>query len=110
MQRLLIIIANCVFLVLLLFGLPAATRSQVGNLQLSSAATGRMVMQIGLGVAAAVNILAAFLLIKAPKQKKICWEWAAIFAVLWLVYFAFLRGYFNFAWLKKSLLWLQNHL
>jgi hypothetical protein len=110
MQRVLIIIANCALLVLLLIGLPVATRDQVGNLQLSSAATGRMMMLVGLGIAAGVNVFFGLFLIKSPKNKVVCWEWAGIFAALWLVYFAFIRHYFNFDWLKKSLLWLQHHL
>ncbi len=109
MPRLLIIIANCALLVLLLVGLPVATRDQVGNLQLSSAATGRVMMFVSLGIAAAVNLLAGLFLIKARKNKMICWEWTGIFAALWLIYFAFTRHYFNFDWLRKSLLWLQHH-
>ena len=110
MQRILIITTNCALLVLLLIGLPAATHDQVGNLQLSSAATSRTMMLAGLGIAAGLNILAGLFLIKAPKQKIICWEWAGIFAAVLLVYYAYTRGYFNFEWLKKALLWLQHHL
>ena len=110
MQRVLIIIANCALLVLLLIGLPVATRDQVGNLQVSSAATGRMMMLVGLGIAAGFNLLAGLFLIKAPKNKVVCWEWTAIFVALWLVHFGFIRNYINFDWLKKTLLWLQHHL
>ena len=110
MQRTLIIAANCALLVLLLIGLPAATRDQVGNLQLSYAATGRMMMLCGLSIAAGLNVLAALFLIKAPKQKIIGWEWAGIFGALLLVYYAFIRGHFNFEWLKKALLWVQHNL
>jgi uncharacterized membrane protein len=83
MHRVLIITANCVLLVFLL---------------------------IGLTIAAAANIVAALFLIKPRKQKIICWEWATVFAVLLLAFYSFTRGYFNFEWLKKILLWLQNHL
>lgn len=110
MQRVLIITANCVLLAFLLIGLPAATREQVGNLQLSHASTGRVLMFTGLTIAAAANILVALLLIKNRKQKIVCWEWAAVFIALLLAFYGFTRGYFNFEWLKKILLWLQNHL
>jgi len=40
----------------------------------------------------------------------LCWEWAAVFVGLLLVQYAYLRGYFNFNWLKQTLLWLQKHL
>ncbi len=110
MHRVFIITANCVLLAFLLIGLPAATREQVGNLQLSHASTGRLLMFTGLAIAAAANILAALFLIKPRKQKVVCWEWAAVFIVLLVAFYGFTRGYFNFEWLKKILLWLQNHL
>jgi hypothetical protein len=110
MHRVLIITANCILLAFLLIGLPAATRDQFGNLQFSHASTGRVLMFTGLSIAAAVNILAALFLIKARKQKIVCWEWAAVFIALLAAFYAFTRGYFNFEWLKKILLWLQNHL
>ncbi len=109
MQRLLIIATNGVLLVLLLIGLPAATRGHLGNVQFSSAATGQLIMFWGLGIAAAANILAALIFIKARKHKMLCWEWAAIFAALWLAYFGFVRGWFDFEWLKHALQWLQKH-
>ncbi len=111
MQRILIITTNCALLVLLLIGLPAATHDQVGNLQLSSARHQSYDDADWFGhVAAGFNVLAGLFLIKAPKQKIICWEWAGIFAAVLLAYYAFTRGYFNFEWLKKALQWLQHHL
>jgi hypothetical protein len=109
MQRLFIITTNCALLVLLLIGMPAATRAQVGNVQLSSASTGRLLMFWGLGIATAANIFAALIFVKVRKQKILCREWTAVFAALLLAYYGFIRGWFNFDWLKKSLLWLQNH-
>ena len=109
MQRFFIITINCALLMFLLIGLPAATREHFGNVQLSSASTGRLLMFLGLGIAVVANILAALFFIKGRKQKILCWEWTAIFSALLLAYYGFTRGYFNFDWLKKSLLWLQNH-
>lgn len=109
MLRFLIITTNSVLLVLLLIGLPAATREHFGNVQFSSAATGQLLMFWGLGIAGAVNIFAALFFVKARKQKILCWEWAAIFAALWLAYFGFVRGWFDFEWLKHALQWLQKH-
>jgi len=110
MQRFLIITINCVLLALLLIGLPAATREQWGNVQLSSASTGKLLMFWGLGIAAAANVLAGLILVKGPKQKILCWEWAAVFGALLLAYYGFTRGWFNFEWLKHALQWLQSHL
>jgi hypothetical protein len=110
MQRFLIITTNCALLILLLIGLPAATREHFGNVQLSSASTVRRLMFWGLGIATAANIFAALFFIKGRKQKILCWEWTAIFGALLLAFYGFTRGWFNFDWLKKILLWLQNHL
>jgi len=108
MYRFLIITTNCALLILLLIGLPAATRTQLGDLQASSAATGQLLMFWGLGIAAAANVFGALLLVKIHKQKTLCWEWAAIFGALLLAYYGFTRGYFNFDWLKHALQWLQK--
>ena len=110
MQRFLIIASNGVLLILLLVGLPAATRAQVGNVQLSSSATGRLLMFCGLGFATAANLLGASFLIKHRKQKILCWEWTAVFGALLLAYFGFTRGWWNFNWLRHALQWLQAHL
>jgi hypothetical protein len=109
MQRLFIITANCTLLALLLIGLPAATRAHFGNVQLSSASTGRLLLFWGLGIAAAANIFAALVFARGRKQKILCWEWSAVFGALLLAHWAFTRGYFNFDWLKNALLWLQKH-
>ncbi len=109
MQRYLIITANGVLLVMLLIGLPAATHEQWGNVQLSSAHTNRLLMFCGLGIATAVNVLAALFLIKARKHRVLCWEWAIVFGALLLAYYGLMRGWFNFEWLKQALEWLQRH-
>jgi hypothetical protein len=109
MQRFLIVTTNCALLALLLIGLPAATREHFGDVQLSSASTGRRLMFWGLGIAAAANIFAALTFVKGRKQKILCWEWAVIFGGLWLADYGFVRGWFNFDWLKQALLWLQKH-
>ena len=109
MQRFLIIAINCLLLALLLIGLPAATREQWGNVQLSSVSTGKLLMFWGLGIAAAANIFAALFFIKGRKPKILCWEWAAVFGALLLAYYGFVRGWFNFEWLKHALQWLQKH-
>ena len=109
MQRFLIITTNCALLVLLLIGLPAAAREHFGNLQLSSASIGRLLMFWGLGISAAANIFAALIFVKGRKPKMLCWEWAAIFGGLWLAYFGFVRGWLNFEWLKQMLQWLQKY-
>jgi hypothetical protein len=108
MQRFLIITTNCALLVFLLIGLPAATRAHLGDMQLSSASTGRMLLFWGLGIAAAANIFAALIFIKGRKQKILCGEWTAIFCALLLAYYGFIHGYFNFDWLKHTLQWLQK--
>jgi hypothetical protein len=90
-------------------GLPAATRAQWGNWQISANTQTQWLMFWSLALAAAGNIVAALGLVKDRKERKLCWEWAAVFIGLLFVLFAYLRGYFNFNWLKQTLLWLQKH-
>jgi hypothetical protein len=108
MQRIFIITTNCVMLVFLLIGFPAATGAKLGDWQVSSAHALRLLLFYGLGTAAAGNLMVAFFIIKGRKGKILCWEWAAVFAALLLAHWAFTRGYFNFEWLKQMLLWLQK--
>ena len=110
MQRFLIQCLNVAWLILVFIGLPAATRAQWGSWQISSAAQSQLLMLWGLAMAAAGNLVGALGGIKSRKERKLCWEWLAVFIGLLLVQYAFYRGYFNFEWLKQSLLWLQKHL
>ena len=110
MQRFSIIAANCLWLALLLIGLPAATDAEWGDWQIASLSTGRQLLFWGLAIGVGGNILAGLALVKGRKGKILCWEWAAIFIGLLLVGRGFTRGYFNFNWLKQVLLWLQNHI
>jgi hypothetical protein len=109
MQRFFIIIANCALLIFLLIGIPAATGAKLGDWQVSSAPATRLLTFWGLGIAAAGNAVAAMMFIKGRKGKILCWEWAAVFGVLLLAHWAFTRRYFNFDWLKNTLLWLQRY-
>jgi hypothetical protein len=109
MQRLLIITTNCALLVILLIGLPAATRAHWGNVQFSSAATGQLLTYWGLGIAAAGNVLGATVFAFGRKAKVLCWEWAVIFGAVLLANYTFIHGYFNFDWLKHALQWGQKH-
>jgi hypothetical protein len=108
MQRLFIQGLNAALLVLIFIGLPAATRAQLGHWQVSAGGQSDGLMFWGLALAAAGNAVAALGVVKSRKERKLCGEWAAVFAALLLVLFAFNRGYINFDWLKQSLLWLQK--
>jgi hypothetical protein len=108
MQRLFIQCLNVALLVLIFIGLPAATRAQLGHWWVSAGESSSRLMFWGLALAVAGNTVAALGLVKSRKERKLCGQWAAIFAVLFLVQFAFNRGCINFEWLKQSLLWLQR--
>jgi hypothetical protein len=108
MQRLTIQCLNSALLVLIFIGLPAATRAQLGNWQIAEGAQSPWLMFWGLALAAAGNTAFALGMIKSRKERKLCAEWAAVFAVLLLVQYAFIRGYIHFEWLKRSLLWLHK--
>ncbi|MFZ0828449.1 MAG: hypothetical protein WAO02_13600 [Verrucomicrobiia bacterium] len=109
MQRFLLQCLNVAWLVLVFIGLPAATRAQWGGWQISSSASAELLMLWGLALAVAGNLIAALGLIKSLKERKLCWEWTAVFCGLLLVQYAFHRGCFNFDWLKQALVWLQRH-
>jgi hypothetical protein len=109
MQRLLIITTNCVLLALLLVGSPAVTGAQFWNWQVSSVPAARTLMLWGLALAAAGNAAAALFGIRGRKERKLCWEWAAVFGALLGAEYAFVHGRLNFNWLKQFLLWLQKH-
>ena len=108
MQRLFIQCLNGVLLVLIFIGLPAATRAEWGHWQVSAGAQSQWLMFWGLALAAAGNTAAALGLVKSRAERKLCGEWAAVFALLLLVQFAFNRGYIHFEWLKQALLWLKE--
>ena len=110
MQRLFIQVLNCALLVLIFIGLPAATRAQLGGWQIYSGPQSQALMLWASMLAAVGNLVAALGLVKSRKERKLCWEWTAVFAGLLLAQYAFHRGYFNFDWLKRALLWLQKRL
>jgi hypothetical protein len=109
MQRLFIQCLNVALLVMVFIGLPAATRAQLGNWHISPAQQSQWLMFWGLALAAAGNAVTALGLIKSRKERKLCWEWTAVFIGLLFVQYTCLRGYFNFHWLKQTLLWFQKH-
>ena len=111
MQRLSIQCLNVALLVIIFIGLPAVTQAQLGPWHISPARQSQWLMfwgLWGLALAAAGNAVAALGLIKGRKERKLCWEWTAVFIGLLFVQYACLRGYFNFNWLKQTLLWLQT--
>ncbi len=110
MQRFFIQCLNSALLVLIFIGLPAATRAQWGKWQIAEGESAQWLMFWSLALSAAGNAVAALGLVKSRKERKLCGEWAAVFAVLLLVQFACHRGHINFEWLKQSLLWLQKQL
>ena len=109
MQRFLIQCVNFVLLAIIFFGLPVVTGAQFGGWQISSVLQARRLMFWGLALVAAGNSVAALGLIKSRKERKLCWEWTAVFIGLLCVQYAYLRGCFNFNWLKQTLLWVQQH-
>jgi hypothetical protein len=109
MQRFFIQGANFALLVLLLIGVPAVAHAQMGDWQITPASTLHRLIFGGLLIALLGNGAAAAFLIKSRKERILCWEWAAVFGGLLGIQFAFTHGYFNFAWLKQALQWVQKH-
>ena len=108
MQRFFIIAANCVLLVAMLLGIPEIAGVRFWHWQISSLQAARTLTFWGLAMAAALNAGAAAFLIKGRKDREMCWLWAAVFVALAGGEYAYEREYFNFAWVKRSLLWLLN--
>lgn len=109
MQRLLINCANGALLILILIGVPAATRLELWKLQISWASTPQMLTLWGLGSVALANVAAATVFIKSRKEQELCAKWAFIFAGFWLLDFALFRSWLNFHWLQDALRWFQKH-
>jgi hypothetical protein len=109
MQRFFIIAANCALLVALL-GVPEIAGVRFWHWQISSIAVAQTLMFWGLALAAGTNAVAALFLFNGRKERQLCRLWVAVFGALLLAYWAFVRGWFNFDWLQRALLWLQKHL
>ena len=110
MQRFLIKCVNCALLIVIVIGIPAVTRAQLGHVLFASAPKLQLLLFWGLSLALAANLAAGAFVFKRRHERLLCWEWAAVFGALLFAYSAFVLGYLNFHWLKQSLLWLQNHL
>jgi hypothetical protein len=104
MLRFFIKCANCVALVLIVIGIPAITHVQFRSYTIGSEPKFELLLLCCLALALVLNILGASFLIKKRKDRLLCWEWSALYAVLLLVYGALLHGYFSFDWLRNFLL------
>lgn len=107
-MRFLIKAINCALLIIIMVGIPAVASASLGNLQVSSKPTKRMLILWGLSLAAIANAAGALGLIKNAKDRQLCRDWAFGFAGLLLIEYAYFQGYLNFDWLKQSLKWLQK--
>lgn len=110
MQRVFIVIANCALLAAVLLGVPEVAGVRLWHWQISSIPDAQGLRFWGLALAATGNAVAALFLVKGRKERKMCWLWAAIFAALAGGEYAYERGWFNFDWVKRALLWLTNKL
>ncbi len=110
MQRFFIIAVNCALLAAASIGVPEIAGVRFWRWQISSIAAAQTLMVWGLALAAAGNAGAALFLLKGRKERRLCWQWAAVFAVLLAVEYAFVRGWFNLHWLQRALRWLQGRI
>ncbi|MDE3069008.1 MAG: hypothetical protein KGJ60_15865 [Verrucomicrobiota bacterium] len=108
MQRLLIMVANCAWLAVVLIGGPEAAGVHFWHWRISAVATAQSLTLWGLAIAIVADAGAALFLVQGHKERKLCWLWAAVFGALLGVEDALARGWFDFDWLKRSLLWLQK--
>jgi hypothetical protein len=103
-KRFLIKCVNCALLILVVIGIPAMTRVQFRSYQIGSAPKLQLLLFWTMALALGLNLFAGSFLIKARKDRVLCWEWAAVFGVLLFAYSAFVFGYYNFDWLRNLLL------
>ncbi len=104
MLRFFIKCANCAALILIVIGIPAITHVQFRSYTIGSEPKFELLLLCCLALALGLNILSASFLIKKRKDRLLCWEWAALYAVLLLVYTALIFHFLNFDWLKNFLL------
>lgn len=108
MRPFLIKTINCVWLILVVIGLPAIAEAHVLGMELASAPMARRLMAWGLGLGAVANAGLGAYALRNKKEKRLSWEWAAGFLCLCAVVLAVSHGYLNFEWLKRSLLWVRD--
>lgn len=106
MPRFLIKILNVAWLVIIFIGVPAITHAQFGQWNITKAGTARLLIYGGLTLGLVANV-ASGLGFKKNKDKRLCWEWAAVFGGLLIVQYAYTNNYLNFNWLKEALQWVQ---
>jgi len=109
MLKFLIKSINGLWLVVVFIGIPAVTHTQFWHLQIGSAPTAEKLMFWGLALGIVMNFFGATIFPLGLKTKETCAKWTLIFGGLLFLEYAFVRGWINFDWLKKSLHWLQNH-
>jgi hypothetical protein len=109
MQRFLIKCVNYALLIIVAIGIPAITHVEFRGLDIGYERIYKLLLLWALGLGLALNLFVASFVVKTRKERLVCWEWAAVFGVLFFAYAAVALGYFNFNWLKNFLLRLQNH-
>ena len=109
MKAFLVKSVNCALLILIFIGVPAITHVEFRGWQLGSGPKLRLLLFWSLALALGLNVVAASFLMKARKDRIVCWEWAAVFGILLFAYCAFAFGYLNFDWLRNFLLRLQRY-
>lgn len=108
MHPFLIHLANSVWMVVVLVGVPAVTSAQVGSIRLSAMPEFRMLTLGGLALGAACNLVAGFL--ASGKSRRVYWAWALPYSAGWIIYLLLFNRQINFGWLKEALLWLKRTL
>ena len=102
MQQLLIKCVNFALLIIIVIGVPAVTRAQFWNARNRLRAETTIALVLGFVARLGRKHSRRAFLFKSRKERKLCWEWAAVFGVLLFAYSAFVLGYFKFDWLKLS--------
>jgi hypothetical protein len=96
---------NYGWLFLVVVGIPSITSVRLGGVNLSSNEKFQVLTLGGLGIGLFLNVLGGCFL-KAARRT--CWNWAAAYLVILVIYFLVFKGRIEFGWLKESLLWIKG--
>ncbi len=107
MHPLFIHVGNCVWILLILIGVPNITGLQFGKLFVSATPEFQMLTLGGFGIGLAANLFGGWML-RGNKQRRACWKWAGAHAVLLVINYLVFNGQIHFQWLKDALLWLKK--
>jgi len=88
---------------LLLIGLPAAARLEMGPWEVRSRGQIPWLIVWGALLGALLNLMAARWWVRRRQDRRLCWQWMGAYGLIAAVEGMILRGWIHFDWLKELL-------